>query len=188
MTEPEVPETTGLRPGRPYKTSRGLCGTSQYSVQILIYFIAYIFQFLSPLWVVRTLQLTNTHVAFHDFLFWSEWSSTKFYQTSHLPPTPAFLNICVIITSIRVEWLYWNLACSMGHSVNKRTSRVHGANMGTTWVLNVGPRWAPCWPHEPGGGVGMGGTMFTVSRQDPHGCLTLFLQGLKRGPKFYILA
>ena len=29
-----------------------------------------------------------------------------------------------------------------------RGSKVHGANMGPTWVLVV-PRWAPCWPHEP---------------------------------------
>ena len=27
-------------------------------------------------------------------------------------------------------------------------NKVHGANMGPTWVLS-GPRWAPCWPHEP---------------------------------------
>ena len=26
-------------------------------------------------------------------------------------------------------------------------SKVHGANMGPT--CPVGPRWAPCWPHEP---------------------------------------
>ena len=25
-------------------------------------------------------------------------------------------------------------------------SKIHWANMGPTWV---GPRWAPCWPHEP---------------------------------------
>ena len=30
-------------------------------------------------------------------------------------------------------------------------SKVHGANMWPTWVHlgPVGPRWAPCWPHEP---------------------------------------
>ena len=39
-------------------------------------------------------------------------------------------------------------------------SKVHGANMGATWVLcswgqlgahlgPIGPRWTPCWPHEP---------------------------------------
>ena len=26
-------------------------------------------------------------------------------------------------------------------------SKVHGANAGSTW--SVGPRWAPCWSHEP---------------------------------------
>ena len=39
-------------------------------------------------------------------------------------------------------------------------SKVHGANMGDTWVLcswgqhgahlgPIGPRWTPCWSHEP---------------------------------------
>ena len=28
-------------------------------------------------------------------------------------------------------------------------SKVHGANMGPTWVRSVSPRWAPCRPHEP---------------------------------------
>ena len=31
---------------------------------------------------------------------------------------------------------------------NDPDSKVHGANMGPTWV-QVGPRWAPCLPHEP---------------------------------------
>ena len=26
-------------------------------------------------------------------------------------------------------------------------SKVHGANMGPTWVLSA-PRWASCWPHD----------------------------------------
>ena len=25
-------------------------------------------------------------------------------------------------------------------------SKAHGANVGPNWT---GPRWAPCWPHEP---------------------------------------
>ena len=31
---------------------------------------------------------------------------------------------------------------------NTSHSKVHGANMGPTWVLSA-PRWTPCWPHEP---------------------------------------
>ena len=42
----------GRSPGVPDKSSRGLGSMSRYSAQILICFIAYIFQFLSiPLWV-----------------------------------------------------------------------------------------------------------------------------------------
>ena len=37
-------------------------------------------------------------------------------------------------------------ACPMGYSYPD--NKVHGANMGPTWVLSA-PRWAPCWPHEP---------------------------------------
>ena len=51
-----VCQKPGLRPiclssGVPDKTSRGLGSMSRYSAQILICFIAYIFQFSIPLWV-----------------------------------------------------------------------------------------------------------------------------------------
>ena len=49
----------------------------------------------------------------------------------------------------------WRLGTRMyGCPISKMScsdpdSNVHGANMGPTWVLSVGPRWAPWWPHEP---------------------------------------
>ena len=47
----------GRSPGVPDKSSRGLGSMSRYSAQILICFIAYIFQFFNPLWVwLGTLQ------------------------------------------------------------------------------------------------------------------------------------
>ena len=47
----------GRSPGVPDKSSRGLGSMSQYSAQILICFIAYIFLFSIPLWVwLGTLQ------------------------------------------------------------------------------------------------------------------------------------
>ena len=36
-----------------------------------------------------------------------------------------------------------------GESQITPDSKVHGANMGSTWGPPDGSRWAPCWTHEP---------------------------------------
>ena len=41
---------------------------------------------------------------------------------------------------VRLEWDVLNGVCL----VQCPDSKVHGANLGP-----VGPRWAPCWPHDP---------------------------------------
>ena len=46
--------------------------------------------------------------------------------------------------SVIFESKYNNLHLSWPQCVNTPDSKVHGANMGPTWVL-----LAPCWPHEP---------------------------------------
>ena len=38
-------------------------------------------------------------------------------------------------------------ALNTSHAVKCPDNKVHGANMGHRGP--VGPRWAPCWPHEP---------------------------------------
>ena len=45
-----------------------------------------------------------------------------------------------------MSWYSWCHVTSLWCELTKVTpdSKVHGAHLGTT-----GPRWAPCWPHEP---------------------------------------
>ena len=45
------------------------------------------------------------------------------------------------VTPVRWQWSYIFLALPRWQSL--------WDNMGPTWVLCVGPRWAPCCPHEP---------------------------------------
>ena len=52
-----------------------------------------------------------------------------------------------MILPTRLQWLKQNIY----HSFNSKDTpdiKVHGANMGPN-LGPVGPRWAPCWPHEP---------------------------------------
>ena len=56
-----------------------------------------------------------------------------------------------------ITWVY----CVLEHVKAYLDSKVHGAHLGS-----VGPRWAPCWPHEPC----YQGRQVTLQR-----CYTLFI-------------
>ena len=45
---------------------------------------------------------------------------------------------------LKVQYLFY----THGSQINIPDSKVHGANMGPTWVL-LAPDGTPCWPHEP---------------------------------------
>ena len=74
----------GLRPGVPDKSSRALGSMSRYSAQILICFIAYIFQISIPLWVwLRTLQNCHpVHRALCHCPLQSKWGCSSDNQIS----------------------------------------------------------------------------------------------------------
>ena len=64
-----------------------------------------------------------------------------------------FVSSCVLINVICVAaWLKWYASSAMRKKERKHASHPwqqgswgqHGAHVGPT-----GPRWAPCWPHEP---------------------------------------
>ena len=43
---------------------------------------------------------------------------------------------------------YYGCGRKTWQSRNIQDSKVHGTNMGPTWILSA-PGWAPCWPHKP---------------------------------------
>ena len=72
---------------------------------------------------------------------------------------PLYLSFLPLLILLSMLSKHWNFAVSYVDHVlsdvlantitvitNNPNSKVHGANMGPTWV---GPKWAPCWPHEP---------------------------------------
>ena len=77
----------------------------------------------------------------NDFIIEKKYSRDLGY--CHILHVHLFQTGQILLSALLAIW------CVDGGFVNTiPDSKVHGANMGPTWVL-VGPRWAPYWPDEP---------------------------------------
>ena len=94
------------------------------------------------------------------------WLSSKLCGgkvASHLRQQELTYLVCDTMIMIRIRYNYqgvyymittisklWICMCTRAFQAGCHPhSKVHGANMHGAHLSPAGPRWAPCWPHEP---------------------------------------
>ena len=129
----------GRSPGVPDKSSRGLGSMSRYSAQILICFIAYVFQislFLCGFgWILcRTASL---HSSLCHFPLLSEWGWSSDNQSSQHAllrcSWPIKMLSCIYVTAWWNWQIKWIKSVSMGSFQHK--SQVNGESFAYLWVI-----------------------------------------------------
>ena len=111
---------------------------NQHSLLLLIsYWSSSVFSSGSEKWVTTLPRipipyLSQRHMAIH--------------LTSYASPID---QICLLCLDLKITWKRQLIISASHRREICPDSKVHGANMGPTWVLSDGPRWTQCWPQEP---------------------------------------